>query len=252
MGTTEEFLKLRSTGTPKTGEWNINYDQALAQAKKENKFIIAVWSNGDLCRYCVDTETCMMTDMFKNWMKDIDAYFVFQCSNDKDEGDTVYKWVYRGTGLEYFPGFRITLYNQSTGKMMVDRPVEGNVLRNKKINEYGAKAMIENLEAILKRKPSKSINESKTKKTDKYKVRLNEKLTVAQVNKILDAIDKNDGYCPCQPKSKKTKCHCEDFKKNKDFDELCICNIYVKKTVDEKKQASKKKNTTKTKNTTNR
>ena len=61
-----------------------------------------------------------------------------------------------------------------------------------------------------------------------YVTRLNESLTTKQVNKILDAIDKNDGYCPCQPKGDGTKCHCEDYIKNKKIGEPCICKIYVK------------------------
>ena len=29
-----------------------------------------------------------------------------------------------------------------------------------------------------------------------WKVRVNENITTAQVNKILDALDRNNGYCP--------------------------------------------------------
>ena len=61
-----------------------------------------------------------------------------------------------------------------------------------------------------------------------YKIRLNEKLTVAKINKVLDAIDNNDGYCPCQFKTEETKCHCKDFIENKKIGEPCICKIYVK------------------------
>ena len=230
MGTTANFLKLRSSGTPKTGEWNINYDKALAQAKKENKFIIAVWSNGDACSYCVKAETCMMTDTFKNWMKKTDAYFVFQYSGDKDKGQTVYNLVFKGTGVKSYPGFRITLYDPSTGKIIVNKAIDGNSLRDKKVNDYGAKAMITNIEAVFAKRPSvKPVPESDTKPAvEEYKIRLNEKLTVKKVNAVLDAIDKNDGYCPCQPKGAGTKCHCEDFVKNKKIGEPCICNIYVK------------------------
>lgn len=68
----------------------------------------------------------------------------------------------------------------------------------------------------------------KRKKKDDYKVRLNEVVSTKQVNSVLDAIDANGGYCPCQPKSRKTKCHCDDFRNNKQIGEPCICNIYVK------------------------
>lgn len=75
---------------------------------------------------------------------------------------------------------------------------------------------------------SKTTEKASKKQAASYKVRLNEKLTTAQVNKVLDAIDANNGYCPCQPKGKGTKCHCDDFKKNKKTGEPCICSIYVK------------------------
>lgn len=67
-----------------------------------------------------------------------------------------------------------------------------------------------------------------------YKVRLNEKLTVKKVNAVLDAIDANEGYCPCQVRSDETKCHCKDFTENKKIGEPCICKIYVKKAVGQK------------------
>ena len=51
MGTTSDFVKLRSTKTPKVGEWNKDYAKALAKAKKEGKFIVKVWTNGDSCVY---------------------------------------------------------------------------------------------------------------------------------------------------------------------------------------------------------
>ena len=61
-----------------------------------------------------------------------------------------------------------------------------------------------------------------------YVTRLNESLTTKQINQVLDSIDKNDGYCPCQPKGDGTKCHCDDYTKNKKIGEPCICKIYVK------------------------
>ena len=65
-------------------------------------------------------------------------------------------------------------------------------------------------------------------------------------NKILDAIEKNGGYCPCQAgKSEDTKCHCKDFKENKKIGEPCICKIFVKQKLTlaatKKKLAAKKK-----------
>lgn len=86
------------------------------------------------------------------------------------------------------------------------------------------------------RKPfGKTVSAEKAEVPAEYAVRLNEKLTTAKVNKVLDAIDKNDGYCPCQPKGDGTKCHCEDFVQNKGLGEPCVCKIYVKKAKPAKK-----------------
>lgn len=228
MGTTSEFLKLRFSGTPEAGEWNINYKKALSLAKKDGKFIITAWSNGDACDFCVNTEKCMMVDIFKDWMKDVDAYFVFQCSEDDDKGKTLHDWIYSGTGLKQYPGFRLTVYDTKTKKIAFDQVADGNTLCSGKTGSTGAKAMVKSFKAILAKKPAVDPDDGKKKETEDYKVRLNESLTTAQVNKVLDAIDKNDGYCPCQPKGKGTKCHCDDFTKEKKIGEPCICKIYVK------------------------
>lgn len=229
MGTTSEFLKLRSKGTPQLGEWNYNYSKALDLAKQNGKFIITCWSNGDACGYCVATEKCMMDKVFTNWMKTSDAYFVFQYSGDPNKGKTVHDWVYKGTGLKYFPGFRITIYD-ANGKIGYDQAVEGNTLRNNKSGTTGAKEMVANLNKILANKPADGSSSSDTPSApENYKVRFNEKLTVKKVNSILDAIDKNGGYCPCQAqKSADTKCQCKDFRDDKKIGEPCICNLYVK------------------------
>ena len=228
MSITSDFLKLRSNETPKVGEWNINYDLALEQAKKQYKFIVAVWSNGDNCGNCTNTEKCMMTTAFKDWMKKTDAYFVFQYSGDKDKGKATHDWIYnKQTGMKIYPGFRVTLYD-SIGGIIIDRAVDGNKLRGNKFNDAGAKIMMTNLDSIFAEKRQEDPVESEKEKFD-FKIRLNEALTVKKINAVLDALDKNDGYCPCQPKDVDTKCHCADFIKNKGFDEPCICNIYVKK-----------------------
>ena len=79
----------------------------------------------------------------------------------------------------------------------------------------------------------------KTIKSTDYKIRLNEKLTVKKVNAVLDAIDTNDGYCPCQIQSEDTKCHCKDFLENKKTGEPCICKIYIKQKPTAKKAVKK-------------
>lgn len=147
-GTTATFIKSRSSGTPKVGEWNINYSKVLSAAKSDGKPIIMCWSNGDQCGYCVTAEKCMMDNSFVNWMKTCDCYFVFQYSGDADKGKALHDLIYRGT-LKYYPGFRIVKY--SSNKLVIDQSVEGNTLRNNKTGANGAKAMISNLNKIIGR-----------------------------------------------------------------------------------------------------
>ena len=227
MGTTATFVKSRSSGTPKVGEWNIDYAKALSLAKKDYKFIVTMWSNGDKCGYCTAAEKCMMDKAFTDWMKKSDAYFVFQYSGDKDAGKTLYDLIYKAKKLKYYPGLRIMLFNN--GKAVVDTYIDGNTLRGSKSGTTGAKTMVENLKKIFAQKPVQPEPAPEpTPVVEPCVVRLNEKLTVAQINKVLDALDRNDGYCPCQPKAEGTKCHCEDFTKNKKIGEPCICKIFVK------------------------
>ena len=231
MGTTATFIKQRSSGTPTVGVWNSDYKKALALAKKNGKFIVTMWSNGDKCGYCITAETCMLKKAFTDFMKTSDAYFVFQYSGDKDKGQTLHDWIYKGTGLRYYPGIRITLYD-TKGKIVVDQAVEGNTLRSNKTGDTGAKNMVSYLKKVfakapVKPEPAPTPAPEPTPEVPAC-VRLNEKLTVAQINKILDSIDKNGGYCPCQVKSADTKCHCKDFTENKKIGEPCICKIFVK------------------------
>lgn len=229
MGTTSNFLKLRANKNPALGQWNKDYKTALALAKGNYKFLVTCWTNGDGCGSCVATEACMMQATFKNWMKTAGAYFVFQYSGDKDKGKTVLDWIFKPGKIERFPGFRITLWSKDGTKIISDTFIEGNTLRGSKTKDDGAKQMVANLKKILAKKPAEPTPTPEPKPiAPDYVVRLNESLTTAQVNKILDALDKNGGYCPCQVKTAGSKCHCEDFVKNKDYGVPCICKIYVK------------------------
>ena len=55
------------------------------------------------------------------------------------------------------------------------------------------------------------------------------------VDKILDALDKNNGYCPCKlEKNNDTKCMCKEFReqiKDPNFEGYCHCMLYYK-TID--------------------
>ena len=48
---------------------------------------------------------------------------------------------------------------------------------------------------------------------------------------IREALNKNDGYCPCIYQSKgkpEYKCMCKDFLENVKVGQTCHCGIYVK------------------------
>ena len=48
------------------------------------------------------------------------------------------------------------------------------------------------------------------------------------VRVIRDALNRNDGYCPCGPeRSPETKCPCKVFREDK----KCHCNLYVENEV---------------------
>lgn len=50
------------------------------------------------------------------------------------------------------------------------------------------------------------------------------------VDKILDALDKNNGYCPCKlEKNNDTKCMCKEFKEQKEG--YCHCELYIKENI---------------------
>lgn len=50
------------------------------------------------------------------------------------------------------------------------------------------------------------------------------------VDKILNALDKNNGYCPCKlEKNNDTKCMCKEFKEQKEG--YCHCGLYIKENI---------------------
>lgn len=224
MSVTTDFLKDRVKGNPVPGQWNQDYTSTLNAAKACGKFLVAVWSNGDNCGYCTAAEKCMMDESFKAWMKESDAYFLFQCSADSDKGKKVHDWVYK-KDIHTYPGFLIVRYE--SGKSAYAVRIEGNTLRESKTGATGAKKMVANLKKLFEQSPVPK-PEPEPEPTDDFKVRLNEAITTKQANAIMDAIDKNDGYCPCQEKGPDTKCHCADFLNNKKIGETCICKLYTK------------------------
>ena len=50
------------------------------------------------------------------------------------------------------------------------------------------------------------------------------------VDKILDALDKNNGYCPCKLEmNNDTKCMCKEFREQKEG--YCHCGLYIKEDI---------------------
>ena len=50
------------------------------------------------------------------------------------------------------------------------------------------------------------------------------------VDKLLDALDKNNGYCPCKlEKNNDTKCMCKEFREQKEG--YCHCGLYIKEDI---------------------
>lgn len=50
------------------------------------------------------------------------------------------------------------------------------------------------------------------------------------VDRILDALDKNNGYCPCKlEKNNDTKCMCKEFREQKEG--YCHCGLYIKEDI---------------------
>ena len=245
MGTTTEFLKLRSTAsTIKLNEWHNNFSAAKKFAEDNKVPLVAVWSNGDNCGYCITFEQSAMEATFKNWQKTSQCVFWFGCCEDTNKedkyGGTGFTWTYKNGTVKQYPMCRIYW---KAGNLDVSKA--GGDLTGRGVKPaQGAKNLVNNLTKILASyKPAKQTattakpttataatvaNNKSATNSKAYKIRFNEKVTTAKVNKTLDAIDANKGYCPCQPKSAGTKCHCKDFKKNKGFGEPCICGIYVK------------------------
>lgn len=59
------------------------------------------------------------------------------------------------------------------------------------------------------------------------KYRLNPEWSAEEVKSFVEAIQKNEGYCPCSlDKDSDTKCPCKDFRKMKKG--TCYCGLYMK------------------------
>lgn len=230
MGTTTNFLKLRSTDSAiKPGQWHNGFSAVKKYAESQKIPLVAVWSNGDKCGHCVNFEESAMNSTFKNWQKTSQCVFWFgyygdTSKDDKFEG-TGFKWCYNKGKVKQYPFVRVYW---TAGK--VDVTKTGDDLTGKNVKPAkGGQNLVASLKKILKGyNPDAVTPDTKPEPAEAYKIRFNENVTTKKVNAILDKIDACGGYCPCQPQSASSKCHCKDFIDNKGIGEVCICGIYIK------------------------
>ena len=228
MGTTAKFLKLRSSAsTIKLNEWHNNFSAVKKFAAANKVPLVAVWSNGDACGFCTTFEKAAMGQPFLDWQKTSKCAFWFGCSEDKGSEDklrgTGFNWCYQNGKIKQYPFVRVYV----AGKIDVSKTGADLTGRNVKPGNE-SKILVTNLTKILASYKPEEVTPAPAPVVTPTKIRFNESLTVTKINAVLDGIDKNEGYCPCQPKGEGTKCHCEDFLKNKKIGEPCICKIYVK------------------------
>lgn len=233
MSATSDLIKLRAAKTApvQPGQWHADFSTVKKYSDEKGIPIFAVWSNGDLCGHCVDLEECFLNAKFKNWAKTSGVALWIGFGSDTSQEDKLggtgytFAWGPRKS-LKYFPFVR--LYWAKGG---VDICKTGSAWDGNSGNTKGAEKLVKALQDALKN--YHPVNSQNSTPASPYKIRFNEKLTVKKVNAILDAIDKNEGYCPCQVgKTEDTKCHCKDFTENKGIGEPCICKIYVKQKAD--------------------
>lgn len=233
---TDKVKKLRAakSATVKPGQWHADFSTVQKHADANGIPLLAVWSNGDKCGHCIMFEKCILDSKFKNWQKTCGVDMWIGLGTDTSAEDKEYgvgfKFARKGTSLNQYPFVR--LYWK---KGKVDVCKTGDSWTGAQGNSKGAEKFVKALKSALKKycpscEPTPAPTPAPTPEpVEEYKIRLNEKVTTAQVNAILDSLDANGGYCPCQAKSADTKCHCKDFTDVKKIGEPCICNIYVKR-----------------------
>ena len=230
---TNDFLKSRASASAavKLGQWHAGFSAVKKYAVDKKVPRWAGWSSGDACGRCRHFELVCMDRRVVSWMKTFGVAFWFGCSKDKTADDK-----FEGTGFKFARNNKLTDYPfvrlyWPSGKVDTWKSGDGwtGGIREGNLSKCVDK-FLKNLKAALKGyKPGEGTPApAPAPAPEKYKVRFNEKKTTAQVNKVLDGIDANGGYCPCQAKAANTKCQCEDFTKNKGIGEPCICGIYVK------------------------
>ena len=247
MSATSTILAQRDkAGTPITlGRWHAGFTEVKKYADSKGLPLLAIWSNGEECSHCKKLERCLAQSVFKDWMKDSGIVFYFGCNEDKSSDDKYggkgYKWCWKNESLNLFPFVRF-YWKAKKGtvladgkvvaedKVLIDKAVTGDTFDNWKDKADGAKYAVSYAKKIYKQyvPACPDCEPGGGDAVQEYKIRFNPKTTVKDINDTLDAIDANDGYCPCQVPSADTKCHCADFRNKKALGEPCICDIYVK------------------------
>lgn len=239
MGVTANLKKLRAVASTavKLGQWHEDFNKVKKFADSKEIPLLAVWSNGDACGHCISFEQCLLDSQFKTWQKTCGCALWLGLGTDTSSADCL-----GGTGYNFAWGAKkalrlypfVRLYWK---KGKVDVCKTGDDWTGGTGNSKGAAKLVKALKSALKGYcPScdpEPTPEPEPIPTEEIKIRLNEAVSVTQINKVLDAIDSNDGYCPCQVgKTADTKCQCKDFRENKKIGEPCLCKIYVKQKAD--------------------
>lgn len=263
---TAELLALRADASAEVvpGQWHASFAKTKAYAEKNNLPFVAVWTNGDLCGYCITLEKCFLDPSFIDFMKKSGYVYWLGCG-PVDSGSDVTKgkaWVRDNGRLTTYPYMRATW-----GKN--DKAMSGNNWDDHKAGADGAARVIKRLELLFKDfmpmpvqveppaatttaeqpAPAEEVKKEEAAQPaaaevtspdtgaeaipaadapeKKFKVHFNPEWTKAQIKEFQKKIKANGGHCPCQEPSDDTKCMCKDFRVDKkNVCGLCICKLY--------------------------
>jgi len=130
------------------GKWHANWTKVKAYAEANNLPMIAVWSEGEACKYCTRLEKAMNLADFKLWMINSKCVFCFVCKSDADgkENGDFYKWTTpNGSAYNGYPFVKVYWVSDGKEKLNVSasgRSIIGEV-DNSSINEPKVKAWLE-------------------------------------------------------------------------------------------------------------
>lgn len=212
-----EMRKDSSVDKIETGIWYSGFSAMKAYAEEKGLPLVAVWTNGDVCSYCVKFEKCLLDPAFLAWQKESGCLFWFGCSKDKTEDDKKsgigYKWCHKD-GVTTFPF--VSIYLKSDDEVRIEHHSTGNTLDKKSNPPKGAENVVNALKAILDTTALK------------LKVRENPDWTKQEIADFKKTIKENGGYCPCSAeKTPDTKCMCKWFREATEPGN-CHCGLHNK------------------------